>query len=105
MLVIAGVMSPGQKQEIETLAGRMAAKLPTAARDLTRKMADELIALTEQVGDGLVSVASAHLPGVPLKTVPGTHLSMIRSLTAQSRRIPPAIPMIVEALHQAERGE
>jgi pimeloyl-ACP methyl ester carboxylesterase len=105
MLVIAGVMSPTQKQDIQAQARKLEQKLPGAARDLTRRMADGLIAMAEQVGDGLVSVASAQLPGVPLKTVPGTHLSMIRNLTAESQRMPPAIPIVVEGLHQARMGE
>ncbi len=98
MLVIAGVMSPKQKQEIEALARRMDTQLPEATRDLTRKLKEGLIAMAEQVGDGAVSVESARLPGIPLVTVPGTHLSIIRNLTARSQRTPPAIPVIMQML-------
>jgi hypothetical protein len=64
-------------------------------------MSEGLIAMTEQIGDGLVSVESARLPGVPLKTVQGTHLSIIRNLSTESQRVPSAIPVIREAFGQA----
>lgn len=100
MLVVAGLMSPQKKQAIEVLARNPEQKLPDAARDVTRRLAEGLIAMAEQVGDGLVSVQSARLPGVPLITVQGTHLSMIRNLRAGSQRVPPAIPIIVEQLNR-----
>jgi pimeloyl-ACP methyl ester carboxylesterase len=99
MLVIAGVMSPKNEQEIIAMAHRLEQKLPAAAHNATRKLTDGLIAMAEQIGDGLVAVDSARLDGVSLKTVQGTHLSMIRNLTADSQRIPPAIPLIVEQLN------
>jgi hypothetical protein len=57
-----------------------------------------MIALTDGLGDGLVTVESTRLAGVPHRTVDGTHLSMIRNITSDSRRIPPAVPIIVERL-------
>ena len=69
-------------QEIKELAHRLEQRLPDPAQGSARKMSEGLIAMTEQIGDGLVSVESARLPGVPLKTVQGTHLSMIRNLTS-----------------------
>lgn len=101
MLVVAGVMSPKTKQEIESLARGLEQKLPDAAQGSARKMSEGLIAMTEQLGDGLVSVDSARLPGLPLKTVQGTHLSMIRNLTPDSQRVPPAIPVIIEAFERS----
>ena len=98
MLVIAGVMNPKQKQEIEALARRWDTQMPEAARGIADLVAEGLIAMTEKVGDGAVSVDSARLTGVPLVTVPGTHLSIIRNLTIGSQRIPPAIPVIMKML-------
>ena len=98
MLVIAGMMSPRDKEEILAKARRLEEKLPDAAQGTVRGMSAILIAMVEQVGDGLVSVASARLPGVPLKTVTGTHLSIIRNLSANSRRVPPAVPLVMEAV-------
>ena len=58
-----------------------------------------MIALTHGLGDGLVTVESTRLEGVPHRTVDGTHLSMIRNITqAGSRRIPPAVPIIIDQL-------
>ena len=105
MLVVAGLMSPKRNQEIRALARRLDQRLPDAAQGSARKMSAVLIAMTEQIGDGLVSVDSARLPGVPLKTVQGTHLSIIRNLTAESQRVPPAIPVIREAFGPATPAE
>ena len=99
MLVIAGVMSPKSRQEIYALARSLAEKLPPAARGAAGKLTDGLVAMAEQVGDGLVAVDSARLGGVPLKTVQGTHQSMIRNKKAGSQRMPPAIPVILETLN------
>jgi len=57
--------------------------------------------MSNQIGDGLVSVNSVRLSGVPLKIVKGTHLSMIRNIIASDQRIPPAIPIIIEQLNQS----
>ncbi len=101
MLVIAGVMSPGQKNEIEEFAHNLEVKLPGDTRVVSKKMENVLLSVSKQVGDGLVSVNSARLSGVPLKIVQGTHLSMIRNIRAGSQRIPPAIPIIIEQLNRS----
>ncbi|MBW2437513.1 MAG: hypothetical protein JRF29_09555, partial [Deltaproteobacteria bacterium] len=49
-------------------------------------------------GDGLVTVESTRLEGVPHRTVDGTHMSMIRNMTTRSKRIPPAVPIIIDQL-------
>ena len=52
------------------------------------------------LGDGLVNVESTRLDGIDHRTVHGTHLSMIRNLSKESSRIPPAVPLIIEYLGQ-----
>jgi len=101
MLVIAGVMSQKQKNEIEKFAHNLEFKLPKENRIVTNKMENALLSMSKQIGDGLVSVNSASLSGVPLKIVKGTHLSMIRNILASSQRIPPAVPIIIEQLNQS----
>ena len=105
MQVIAGVMSPRDREEIMAMARRLEEKLPDAAREAVRELSENLIALLEQVGDGLVSVASARLQGVPLQTVAGTHLSIIRNLSVDSRRVPPAVPLITKQLRESTPAE
>jgi hypothetical protein len=61
-----------------------------------------MIAMTHGLGDGLVTVESTRLEGVPHRTVDGTHMSMIRNVTKGSRRIPPAVPIIVDRLKRGE---
>ena len=101
MLVIAGVISPGQKNEIEKFAHNLEVKLPGDTRVAAKKMENVLLSVSKQVGDGLVSVNSARLSGVPLNIVQGTHLSMIRNIRADSQRIPPAIPITIEQLNRS----
>ena len=99
MTVIAGVMSDLQVKNIEALAHDLETRPQDEKLKNVPVMDQMLVAMTRQIGDGLVSVESAGLPGVELKIVTGTHLSMIRNVTASSRRAPPAVPMIVEQLN------
>ncbi|MBW2201310.1 MAG: acetyltransferase [Deltaproteobacteria bacterium] len=101
MLVIAGVMSPWQKNEIEEFARTLEVKLPGDARGTAKKMENVLLSMSDEIGDGLVSVDSARLPDVPIRIVKGTHLSMIRNIRAGSQRIPPAIPIIIKQLNRS----
>jgi pimeloyl-ACP methyl ester carboxylesterase len=98
LLVIAGIMGPAQTQAIRARADQLAAGLPEAVRGAADQLAEGLVAMTEKVGDGLVAVQSARLDGVPLVTVQGTHLTMIRNMTVDSARVPPAIPVILRQL-------
>ena len=50
------------------------------------------------LGDGLVSVDSVRLEPVQLTRVKGSHFTMIRNITGFSRRMPPAIPVILTLL-------
>jgi pimeloyl-ACP methyl ester carboxylesterase len=99
MLVIAGVSSPLTKEKINRWKRNLEKKITS---DEKKKWLDELgqtlVSMTHGLGDGLVTVESARLEGVPLKIVPGTHLSMIRNVTSSSQRIPPAVPIIVNYL-------
>jgi hypothetical protein len=62
------------------------------------ELSKNMIDLTQGLGDGLVTVESTRLEGVPHRTVDGTHLSMIRNITSDSRRVPPAVPLIIDQL-------
>ena len=61
-----------------------------------------MILVTHGLGDGLVTVESTRLKGVPHRTVDGTHLSMIRNITRDSPRTPPAVPIIIDYLKRQE---
>jgi pimeloyl-ACP methyl ester carboxylesterase len=103
MLTLAGVTSPWSEDEIERwIEGRR-----REASDDQRAQLDALGAslgsLTRGLGDGLVSVESTRLEGVEHQTVEGTHLTMIRNLTKDSPRVPPAVPIIVDRLTAPER--
>ncbi len=100
MIIIAGVMSPTQKREFLVFTQNLGDKLQEDARETLKKMEDILLTASEKIGDGLVSVDSARLSDIPIRLVPGTHLSMIRNILADSERIAPSIPIIIDQLKQ-----
>ena len=59
--------------------------------------------MTDGLGDGLVTVESTRLKGIPHLTVEGTHMTMIRNFTPNSPRTPPAVPAILERLALCEK--
>ncbi len=99
MAVIAGMIGKGESDDIEEFIDGMKSRMPENAHNLATQMGDLLNSMAAGVGDGLVSVDSARLDGIPLHVVPGTHLSIIRNIREKSRRIPPAIPIILEYLN------
>jgi pimeloyl-ACP methyl ester carboxylesterase len=98
MQVIAGIVNPWSEDEIQTLIRYLEKGLPPETRPASRALEETLLSMSRTIGDGLVSVDSAKLKGVPLKTVQGTHLTMIRNISASNPRIPPAVPLILEML-------
>ena len=50
------------------------------------------------LGDGLVTVESATLDGVPIEIINGNHLTILRNLIPGDSEIPPAIPLITAKL-------
>jgi hypothetical protein len=98
MLIIAGVTSPWNETDINRWVDDLRQKVSDERQKWVNELGENMIALTDGLGDGLVTVESTRLAGVPHRTVDGTHLSMIRNITSDSRRIPPAVPIIVERL-------
>ena len=98
MLIIAGVTSPLSENDINRWISDLRPKVSDDKQKWVDELGKNMIALTHGLGDGLVTVESTRLVGVPHRTVDGTHLSMIRNVTSGSRRIPPAVPIIVERL-------
>jgi len=102
MLIIAGISSPWQENDIKRVVGDIRLKVPEDQHELVDDVGEYMIEMTHGLGDGLVTVESARLEGIPLRTVEGTHLSMIRNITTSSRRIPPAVPIIIEYLKKGD---
>lgn len=96
--IIAGITSPWNESDIDRWTGSMNEIVSADWKKQVDALGDYLISMTHGLGDGLVTVESTRLAGVPHRTVEGTHLSMIRNITRDSRRIPPAVPIIVEQL-------
>jgi pimeloyl-ACP methyl ester carboxylesterase len=91
-LIIAGVANPWDEKEInQFLNSNLAEEDAQEVEALITSMSDGL-------GDGLVTVESTRLEGVEHITVPGTHLSMIRNISEDSSRMPPAVPIIIDYL-------
>ena len=104
MLIIAGIASPWNEREIVTLAESLQDRAPESMRPVISDLEEMLRSMTNGLGDGLVTVDSARLEGIPLLTVPGTHLSIIRNLSESSERTPPAVPIIVDRINRLSRG-
>lgn len=98
MLIIAGVLSPWEKKDIASFFVRLREDIPAMARPSFSKAEPLIEQALEELGDGLVSVRSAALPGVELVQVQGNHLTIIRNYSQDSDRMPPAVPIIVEEL-------
>jgi pimeloyl-ACP methyl ester carboxylesterase len=103
MLIIAGIAGPWSESDID---GWIDERREAASDDEEKAQLDELganlLSLTRGLGDGLVSVESTRLAGIEHLTVDGTHLSMIRNITEESPRVPPAVPLIVDRLSEAD---
>lgn len=102
MLVIAGITAPWSEADVAAWLGDINKK---TSRDLTpelEKLGRAMTSMSNGLGDGLVTLDSARLEGIPLVTVPGTHLSMIRNISADSDRVPPAVPLILDRLNEEE---
>ena len=105
MLIIAGISSPWQENDIKRVVGDIRLKVPKNQHELVDDIGEYMIEMTHGLGDGLVTVESARLEGISLRTVEGTHLSMIRNITTSSKRIPPAVPIIIEYLKKGDKQE
>lgn len=101
MLIIAGVTSPWKESDINRWVNDLRQKVSADQQKWVDELGENLIALTQGLGDGLVTVESTRLQDVPHRTVDGTHLSMIRNITSDSRRIPPAVPIIIDYLKKS----
>jgi len=102
MLIIAGITSPWQEDDIKGMVSDIHKEVPEDQQELVNDIGKYLIEMAHELGDGLVTLESARLEGIPLQTVKGTHLSMIRNITTNSRRVPPAVPIIIEYLEKGE---
>jgi pimeloyl-ACP methyl ester carboxylesterase len=102
MFIIAGMTSPWSESDIISWVDDLRKKVSHDRQKWVDKLGENMVALTHGLGDGLVTVESTRLPGIPHRTVDGTHLTMIRNVTSGSRRIPPAVPIIVDQLKTQE---
>lgn len=97
-LIIAGVVGALKEEDIETFVDSIRERLPEKQQSAVDPLKDWLDFTANGLGDGLVTLDSTRLEGVAHVTVRGTHLSIIRNVSRESTRIPPAIPIIVDFL-------
>jgi len=102
MLIIAGIASPWNESDINRWVGDLRKNVSDDKQKWLDELGKNMISMTHGLGDGLVTVESTRLEGVPHRTVDGTHLSMIRNIASDSRRIPPAVPIIIDQLKKLE---
>lgn len=99
--IIAGVASPISQSQLAQMARLTASEPDTAKRRTRERLRSALASLAEGVGDGCVSLQSARLEGIEdVVVVPGNHLSTVRNVRRSSRRIPPAIPLVLQRITQ-----
>lgn len=98
LLVIAGVSSPWNEDDINRWTGNLRQNLLPERKNQIDTLGNYMISMTHGLGDGLVTIESIRLEGVALITADGTHLTMIRNITQESRRVPPAVPIIIKRL-------
>ncbi|MBA3027673.1 MAG: alpha/beta hydrolase [Desulfobacteraceae bacterium] len=98
--VIAGVMSPLEKNDARQIIQSLSDKLSPGGKAVFDTVANKVNSLLNELGDGAVSLESARLSGMAMETVTGTHLSIIRNISPDSERIPPAIPVIIQCLQE-----
>jgi pimeloyl-ACP methyl ester carboxylesterase len=100
MLIIAGVITPWEQGDIERFLSSARERSAAKGQAILGELEVFLKSMSNGLGDGLVTVESTRLFGIEHRTVRGTHLSMIRNVSKDSNRIPPAIPLIVQFLEQ-----
>lgn len=96
LTVIAAVLEQVERQ-------RLLERLPVSGLSGPLASGLDLVEdLLAQVGDGLVTVESARLPGAGFHLVEGNHLSMVRNVLESSTRVPPAIPLVLRLLGEPD---
>ena len=98
IMVIAGQLGQIDKQRLQTAIANHRETLPEGTEVALLQLFEQIEAALAILGDGLVSLNSARLPGAEFHTVSGTHLSIIRNISTESQRVPPAIPLILQLL-------
>lgn len=100
MMILAGITAPWDESDITYWLSNIGEKVGPERSDELKKVGRFMQSMSNGLGDGLVTLESARLDDVPLFTVNGTHLSMIRNVSLDSVRVPPAIPLIIERLNE-----
>lgn len=100
MLIIAGISAPWSDDDIDNMLRDIGQKVGEVRAQEVQKIGIFMKSMSNGLGDGLVTLESAMLPGVPYLTVSGTHLSMIRNISRESKRVPPAVPIVVNQLNK-----
>jgi pimeloyl-ACP methyl ester carboxylesterase len=101
MSVIAGVASPWDTDEIDSFIHSVHDQVSESKPHTLSELEEFRISVTDSLGDGLVTVSSSRLEGIPHRIVRGTHLTIIRNVSKENERIPPAVPIIIEQLKQS----
>jgi pimeloyl-ACP methyl ester carboxylesterase len=101
MSVIAGVASPWDTDEIDRFIHSVHDQISENELHTLSELEKFRISVTDSLGDGLVTVSSSRLEGIPHRIVRGTHLTIIRNVSEENERIPPAVPIIIEQLEQS----
>lgn len=100
MFIIAGISTPWSNDDMNNMLRDIGQKVGGDQAQELQKIGSFMESMSNGLGDGLVTLESAILPGIPYLTVNGTHLSMIRNISLESKRVPPAVPIVLNLLNK-----
>jgi pimeloyl-ACP methyl ester carboxylesterase len=103
--IIAGIVSPLARKDLEDAAKRWQSGLPGFMHGAVDQVEEQLADVADGMGDGVVSLASTRLPGVDDQVaVRGNHISMIRGTGKVGRESPPSVPIILARVQRTWPG-
>jgi pimeloyl-ACP methyl ester carboxylesterase len=103
--IIAGIVSPLARKDLEASAKRWQHGLPGFMHGAVDKVEEQLADVADGMGDGVVSLASTRLQGVDDQVaVRGNHISMVRGTGKAGRESPPSVPIILERVRRTWPG-
>lgn len=100
--IIAGSASPVTRDKLAAQFEEWVRRAPPGSRAWVENVYRQLTAVSDGIGDGIVSLDSTRLEGIrDHVTVQANHISMIRNVLPDDSRLPPAIPIIRDRLRTA----
>jgi pimeloyl-ACP methyl ester carboxylesterase len=103
--IIAGIVSPLGKADLDQAAGNWRRGLPGVLHGTADQIGRQLTDVADGMGDGVVSLASTKLDGVDDHvTVHANHITMIRGTGRAGHESPPSVAVVLERVRRTWPG-